>query len=41
MITTFLFDLDDTIIDGEIYAEIYPQMLEMFKEQGIDVDKEA
>ena len=41
MITTFLFDLDDTIIDGEIYAEIYPEILEMFKEQGIDVDKEA
>lgn len=31
MITTFLFDLDNTIIDGRIYAEIYQPILKMVK----------
>ena len=28
MITTFLFDLDDTLIDSKIYKEIYPVIVE-------------
>tara|TARA_Y100000034_G_C6857645_1_gene389986 strand:- start:195 stop:776 length:582 start_codon:yes stop_codon:yes gene_type:complete len=41
MITTFLFDLDDTIVDGEIYAEMYAEILEMIKSKGIDLNQEV
>jgi HAD superfamily hydrolase (TIGR01549 family) len=42
MITTFLFDLDDTIIDGQIYAEMYQPVLTMIQEKtGIAADKKA
>ena len=40
-ITTFLFDLDDTIIDSRIYAEIYQPILWMIKKRGIDVEQEV
>lgn len=33
VIKTFLFDLDDTIIDTTIYAEIYHPILKMIKEK--------
>ena len=41
MITTILFDLDDTIVTGKIYEIIYPKILAMFKEHGIDAEKRA
>lgn len=31
VITTYLFDLDDTIIDSTIYARIYPQIISLIK----------
>ncbi len=39
--TTYLFDLDDTLIDTKIYAEIYPEILKLIEEKGLDVDEEA
>ena len=41
MITTFLLDLDDTIVDGKVYAKIYPEILEMLKSKGIDLAQEV
>jgi len=31
MITTYIFDLDDTLIDTKIYAKMYPEVLKMIK----------
>ena len=33
MITTFLFDLDDTLIDSHIYAKIYQPILQMIQKK--------
>ncbi len=41
MYSTYLFDLDDTLIDTKIYAEIYPAILQLIKEKGFDIDEEA
>lgn len=38
---TFIFDLDDTLINTKIYAEIYPEILNLIKDKGLDVDEEA
>lgn len=42
MITHYLFDLDDTLIDTKIYAEIYPLVLKMIqKKLKIDPEQKA
>lgn len=41
MISIYLFDLDDTITDGQIYADIYTAILALLNEKSIDIDKEA
>jgi len=45
MIKTYLFDLDDTLIDTKIYAKLYPQILFMIKSKkglvGIELDAKA
>lgn len=33
MITTYLFDLDDTLVDSKIYQEIYNKILQKLKEK--------
>ena len=39
MISTYLFDLDDTLIDTSIYREIYSEVLSKIKEKtDVDID---
>jgi HAD superfamily hydrolase (TIGR01549 family) len=33
MISTYIFDLDDTLINTKIYAEIYPEILTLIKQR--------
>ena len=45
MIKTYLFDLDDTLIDARIYAQLYPKILLLIenkkKLKGTDLDRAA
>jgi len=45
MIQTFIFDLDDTLIDTKIYKELYPSILSMIEEKkglaGKELDNKA
>ncbi len=45
MIKTYLFDLDDTLIDTKIYAQLYPKILLLIenkkKLKGLGLDKAA
>ena len=45
MIKIYLFDLDDTLIDTKIYAQLYPKILFMIKSKkkltGTDLDAKA
>lgn len=45
MIKTYLFDLDDTLIDTRIYAQLYPEILSLIKAKrkitGTELDAKA